>query len=405
MTSAGNQPLSGIRVTDFTWIGAGSFTTKLLADFGADVIKIESAGRLDTLRDGAPFKDGIRGVNRSGYFADRNSSKRSMTIDMKHPDGQALARKLIARSDVVANNFAPGTMEKFGLGYDAVRKIREDIVYISMSMQGVAGPDHKYLGYGLTIGALTGMQHLTGLPDREPAGTGTNFPDHIPNPCHAAFAILAALRHRRRTGEGQMIDMAQIEPMVSLLGPAIMEWTANGRDAVRQGNQHAATVPHGVFPCRGTDRWIAISCSGNQQWNALVGVLGLKSDGLETVTERWTRRDEIADLVASATRAWDAQELMDALQAVGVAAGVVRDASDIVLRDPQLKDRGHWVRLVHPEMGESIYNAPPFRMMGVETGPHAPAPLLGQHTEEICQKVLDMSADEVSALQDAGVLR
>jgi benzylsuccinate CoA-transferase BbsF subunit len=407
--AASIKPLAGVRVADFTWIGAGSFTTKLLADFGADVIKIESATRLDTLRDGAPFKDGIRGVNRSGYFADRNTSKRSVTIDMKRPEGQALARKLIARSDVVANNFTPGTMEKFGLGYDAVRAIREDIVYVSMSMQGSSGPEYKYLGYGLTIGALTSMQYLSGLPDRQPAGTGTNFPDHIPNPCHAAFAILAALHHRRRTGQGQYIDIAQTEPTISLLGPAVMQWTANGEVSERRGNQHVAGAPHGVFPCAGEDRWIAVSAIEPAAWRGLVQVLGLSDlagdDRLSHADVRWERRQEIGAAIANATRSWDADRLMEALQNVGVAAGVVRDAAAIVTRDPQLQARHHWVRLQHPEMGESIYNAPAFRMSDVEIGPYSPAPLLGQHTEEVCRDVLDMTGDEIAAMTEAGVLR
>lgn len=407
--SATIKPLSGVRVADFTWIGAGSFTTKLLADFGADVIKIESATRLDTLRDGAPFKDGIRGVNRSGYFSDRNSSKRSVTIDMKQPEGQALARKLIARSDVVANNFTPGTMEKFGLGYDAARAIREDIVYISMSMQGSSGPEYKYLGYGLTIGALTGMQYLSGLPDRQPAGTGTNFPDHIPNPCHAAFAILAALRHRKRTGQGQMIDMAQTEPTISVLGPAVMQWTANGDVPNRRGNQHVAGVPHGVYPCAGDDRWIAISAIGPAAWTGLLQVLGLNSmaadERLQHVNARWERRAEINQAIADAAKLWDAEKLMTALQEVGVAAGVVRDAAGIVTHDPQLQARGHWVSLQHPEMGKSIYNAPAFRMSGVETGPYSPAPLLGEHTEEVCRDVLGMKPGDIAALVESGVLR
>lgn len=407
--SATIKPLSSVRVADFTWIGAGSFTTKLLADFGADVIKIESATRLDTLRDGAPFKDGIRGVNRSGYFADRNSSKRSVTIDMKQPEGQALARKLIARSDVVANNFTPGTMEKFGLGYDAARAIREDIVYISMSMQGSSGPEYEYLGYGLTIGALTGMQYLSGLPDRQPAGTGTNFPDHIPNPCHAAFAILAALRHRKRTGQGQMIDMAQTEPTISVLGPAVMQWTANGDVPNRRGNQHVAGVPHGVYPCAGDDRWIAISAIEPAAWTGLLQVLGLNSmaadERLQHVNARWERRAEINQAIADAAKLWDAEKLMTALQEVGVAAGVVRDAAGIVTHDPQLQARGHWVSLQHPEMGKSIYNAPAFRMSGVETGPYSPAPLLGQHTEEVCRDVLGMKPGDIAALVESGVLR
>jgi benzylsuccinate CoA-transferase BbsF subunit len=402
-------PLSGIRVADFTWIGAGSFTTKLLADFGADVIKIESSERLDSLRLSRPFKDGKRGVNRSGYFADRNSSKRGVTLDLKHPTGQELARRLIATSDVVANNFTPGTMEKLGLGYDAVREIKPDIVYLAMSMQGAAGPEHKYLGYGLTIGALTGLQYLSGLPDREPAGTGTNYPDHIPNPCHAAFATLAALRHRRRTGQGQLIDVAQTEPTIALLGPAVLQYTANGVVAQREGNERPAMFPHGVFPCAGEDRWIAIAVSTDAAWNSLVQVLGspsaLIAPGLSTHAGRLSSRSQVEAAIEAATRKRDADQLMVALQRAGVAAGVVRTAADIMLSDPQLEHRGHWVRLDHAEMGCTVYNAPPFRMTEVSPTPLSPAPLLGQHTREVCRTILQLDDQQIAQLAAEGVLR
>ena len=210
--STSDLPLKGIRVADFCWLGAGSYTTKILGDMGADVIKIESAARLDSLRMAAPYKDGVPGVNRSGYFADRNTSKRSITVDMKHPRALALVRRLIEQSDIIANNFTPGVMEKFGLGYDAVRAMKPDIIYLAMSMQGSQGPERSYLGYGASMVSLTGLHELSGLPDREPAGTGTNYPDHVPNPCHAAFALLAALRHRRRTGQGQLIDLRRSSP-------------------------------------------------------------------------------------------------------------------------------------------------------------------------------------------------
>ena len=407
--AAQDLPLKGIRIVDFTWIGAGSFTTKILADFGADVIKIESSERLDTLRDAAPFKDGVAGVNRSGYFADRNTSKRSVTVNMKDPQGQALVRRLIREADVVANNFTPGTMEKFNLGYEAVREIRPDVVYISMSMQGSTGPEHKYLGYGMTIGALTGFQYLCGAPDREPAGTGTNFPDHVPNPCHGAFAILAALRHRRRTGEGQFVDMAQTEPTIALLGPAVLEWTANRKIAQRRGNRHLPCSPHGVYPCEGVDRWIAIAVTSDAAWQSLVEVLGQPAwamdASLHQAAARVQRSAEIDQQLSATTRGFDAEALMHALQARGVAAGVVRDVSQVVCQDPQLQHREHWRTLDHPEMGPSLYNAPAFRISDVAAGPLSPAPLLGQHNAQVFGDVLGMSEAEVAALEASGALR
>lgn len=401
-------PLAGVRITDFTWIGAGSFTTKLLADYGADVIKIESRERLDTLRDSPPFKDGVRGVNRSGYFADRNTSKRSMTVNMKSAEGQALVRRLIETSDIIANNFTPGTMEKFGLGYEAVRQIKPDIIYLSMSMQGATGPEFKYLGYGMTIGALTSLQYLCGLPDRDPAGTGTNYPDHVPNPCHAAFALLAALRHRRRTGEGQYIDMAQTEPTVALLGPAVLEWTANGHVGQRRGNQHLACSPHGVYPCKGEDRWIAIAATTNDGWNSLRDVLGhpawTQDPALADAATRLARAAEIDAALGQVTVTWEADALMEALQARGVAAGAVRDVGDLMRKDPQLKHRSHWVRMNHAEMGETVYNAPAFRITDIPTGPRAPAPVLGADNEVVCREILGMSDAEFAELLASGAL-
>jgi benzylsuccinate CoA-transferase BbsF subunit len=401
-------PLHGVRVVDFTWIGAGSFTTKLLADHGADVIKIESRGRMDSLRSSRPYKDGVPGINRSGYFADRNSSKRSITLNLKTQAGKDLARRLIATSDIVANNFTPGTMEKFGLGYHDVREIKKDIIYIAMSMQGAAGPEHKYLGYGLTMGALTGLQFLSGLPDHEPAGTGTNFSDHIPNPCHAAFAILAALRHRRLTGEGQYIDVAQTEPTIALLGPTMADCSANDHIQERSGNERAPRAPHGVFQCTGNDRWIAISAWQDESWAALCKVLGdppfARAPEFRSAEGRWTRRREIEEGIASIVRYWEAEALMSALQRAGVASGVARTAADIVDEDPQLRHRRHWVKLEHPEMGESIYNAPPFRISGMRSTPVAPAPMLGQHTDEVLTEILGLNPAEVEDLRQRDVL-
>jgi benzylsuccinate CoA-transferase BbsF subunit len=401
-------PLAGVRVTDFTWIGAGSYTTKILADAGADVIKIESIDRVDSLRLAAPYKDGVKGVNRSGYFADRNSSKRSLTLNMKHPRALELVSRLIRQSDLVSNNFTPGVMDRFGLGYDAVRALKPDIIYLAMSMQGGTGPQRHYLGYGATMAAVTGIQHLTGLPGREPAGTGTNYPDHLPNPCHAAFAVLAALWHRRRTGEGQRIDMAQTEPTVALLGPAVLDYTLNGHVAQARGNRHLDAAPHGVYACTGDDRWVAICVMNDAQWQGLRTALHdpawTRDDALQTSQGRLARAAELDTRLNDETARHDAQVLVERLQACGVPAGRVNTAADVIA-DPQLNHRGHWLTLVHPEMGPSLYNAQPFRNSRRPAGEARPAPLLGQHTHEICTTLLGLDEDEISLLAQEGALR
>jgi len=277
-----------------------------------------------------------------------------------------------------------------------------------MSMQGASGPESRYLGYGASMAALTSLQHLIGLPGREPIGTGTNYPDHIPNPCHAAFAIVAALIHRRRTGEGQFIDIAQTEPTLALLGPVMLDQTANGRTQTRKGNAHECYAPHGVYPCAGEDRWIAISVETDAQWQSLVDVLGQPP---ALVDVRWAGqlarlhdRDALDAAVAAATQARDSEALMHELQARGVAAGVVRDAPGVLHADEQLAHRRHWLRLEHPEMGYTVYNSEPFRFSRSALGPLRASPLLGQHTLEVCTTILGMPAAEVEALQAQGVL-
>lgn len=409
MSEEKKLPLAGLRVADFCWIGAGSYTTKVFGDLGADVIKIETSTRLDSLRLAGPYKDGKPGVNRSGYFADRNTSKRGITIDMKHPKALAVIRRLIAKSDIVANNFAAGVMDKFGLGYEDCRKIRADIIFIGMSMQGSQGPQRDFRGTGSSIAALTGIQDLSGLPDRIPAGTGTNYPDHLPNPCHAAFALLAALRHRRRTGQGQFIDFAQTEPMLSLMGPTFLDLTVNGRLQQRRGNDHPWAAPHGVYPAAGDDRWIAISVMDDAQWAALVDAMDRPAWALEarwqTMPQRWRGRAELDASLSAWTAQHDKQALMLRLQGVGVPAGAVQDAHDVTRVDPQLQHRGHWVRLPHAEMGESIYNNLPFRFSRTPVRPQRAAPMLGEHTREILHGMLDLSNAEIDALEAEQVLR
>ncbi|MES3004148.1 MAG: CoA transferase [Pseudomonadota bacterium] len=402
-------PLAGLRVADFCWIGAGSYTTKIFGDMGADVIKIETSTRLDSLRLAGPYKDGKPGVNRSGYFADRNTSKRGITIDMKHPKALGVIRKLIERSDIVANNFAAGVMDKFGLGYEDCAKIKPDIIYLAMSMQGSKGPQRDFRGTGSSIAALTGIQYLSGLPGRIPAGTGTNYPDHLPNPCHAAFALLAALRHRRRTGKGQFIDFAQTEPMLSLMGPTFLDLTVNGNLQDKRGSDHRWAAPHGVYPAAGKDRWIAITVMDDAQWSALVDAMGRPAWALEprwqTMPERYRDREELNRLLGAWTANQDAQELMLKLQAKGLPAGAVQDAHDVTRVDPQLAHRGHWVRLPHAEMGESLYNNLPFRFTRTPVQPTRPAPLLGEHTREILRDMLKLGDAEIDALESEQVLK
>lgn len=400
--------LEGIRIIDFCWVGAGSYTTKILADLGADVIKIESNAKVDGIRMSGPFAQGIPGINRSGYFADRNTSKRSITMNMKTDRARELARALVAEADVVTNSFTPSVMAKFGLGADDALALNPRIVFVGMSMHGSTGPDRDAPGYGLTISALTGLHYMSGIPGRLAAGTGTNYPDHIPNPGHAAFAILAALRHARRTGQGQFLDIAQTEATIPLLGPAMLQASINGVDRPPLANRHDRYAPHGLFPTDGADRWVAIAVTADEQWPRLVATLGIDPDAIdrEWDEEKARKRDEerIETLIADAVRQRTSEDVFLALQAAGVPAGIVHDAKGVVADDEQLAHRGHWIRLDHAEMGETLYNALPFRMSATPSRIERPAPMLGEHTQEIAETLLGLDEGEIDRLREEQVL-
>jgi benzylsuccinate CoA-transferase BbsF subunit len=394
-------PLNGIRVADFSWVGAGPFLTKPLADHGADVVKVESRTRVDPIRSMAPFRDGVKGVERSGYFANRNSSKRSICLDLKHPRGRELALRLIEVSDVVVNNFSPGTMDRLGLGYDAARAVRPDVVYLEMPMLGTEGPHRDCRGYGLTIGAAGGMLGLTGYDDGPPVGGGTNYPDHVPNPLHGAVAVLAALRKRRRTGQGEYIELAQLESTINAIGPAIVA-AATGKVVRKAGNDDDIAAPHGVYPCAGADRWCAVAVFDNEQWVATRTLLGgghwADHPELDTVEGRRRSRRLLDELLAAATRHWDADRLAAELTARGVAASAVLHADDLVYKDIQLQARGHWVTLKHEVMGPTIYDGIPYRLSETPGHLRSPAPLLGADTRDVCVELLGVRADDYEAL-------
>lgn len=405
----GKLPLEGILVADFTWVGAGPYSTKMLADFGAEVIKIESGVRPDALRRNPPFKDKKPGLNRSGYFANRNTNKRSLQIDMNNEKSRELVKKLIAKADVVSNSFTPNTMEKWGLGYEEVRKLKEDIIFICMPMQGTTGPHKDFMGFGATMNALIGFNYLTGLPDREPIGTGTNYPDHVPNPCHAAFAILSALRYRKKTGKGQYIELAQTESAISVIASAVMDAANNGRVSKRAGNWVSYAAPHGAYPCKGEDRWCVISCMNDKEWGNFLEASGLmyliEDNRFRSLSNRVQHAEELDAIIADWTRQRTAEEVMNLLQEHHLSAGVVESAQDLIDYDPHMRFRDHFVRLDHPEMGDSIYNNPPFKLSGTPGILRKSAPLLGEDTEYVCKEIIGLTDEQFQKYKQEDVFQ
>lgn len=398
--------LSELVVLDFCWVGAGAFVTRLLADLGANVIKVESRSHPDNLRLSGPHKPGAKQLESSGYFASRNTGKRSFALNMSHPKARDIALKLAARCSIVTNNFRPGVMQKWGIDYDAVKKLNESIIYLSMPMQGSAGPHRDYIGFGSTISALCGLVQMAGIPGRTPVGTGTHYPDHVPNPGHALVALLAAVYHRKRTGEGQHIELAQIESTINLLGPSLLSWSATGALPVLCGNQRSDHTPCGVYPCAGDDVWCAIEVETDAQWHALVDVLGQPAWAADSrfasMEGRASERALIDQSLRRETARLEAASLARKLQAADVPASIVETNADVLV-DDQLLARGYWQKLQHPEMGEIIANVPPFILSDKKRqAPPAP-PLLGQHTREIAGELLAMTSNEIDGLIDEQV--
>ncbi len=398
--------LEGLKVLDFCWVGAGAFVTRILADLGAEVIKVELHAHPDNLRLSGPHRPGAKALESSGYFASRNTSKKSIALNMTLPEGRAIAERLAARCGIVTNNFRPGVMDKWGLSYDAIAAINPSVIYLSMPMQGTAGPHRNYIGFGSTIAALCGLVNMAGLPDRPPLGTGTHYPDHVPNPGHALVALLAAVFYRSRTGKGQYIELAQIESTINVLGPSLLNWSAEGELPARNGNRSIGVVPRGVFPCATDDTWCAIEVETDQQWRGLADALGrpawMDEASLQTASGRAARENEIERLLGDLTRKFEAPALMALLQQHGVSASIVNTSAD-VLSDPQLAARNYWQSISHAEMGEVIVNRPPFRVMGEPRPQLGSPPLLGEHTIEIAREWLDMDAAESQRLIDAQV--
>lgn len=399
------QPLAGIRILDFCWIGAGALVTKTLAELGASIYRVESRRHPDNLRLAPPFRPGAEGIEGSGYFASRNPSKQSVAIDMKTEEGRALAFRMASTVDVVTSNFRPGIMERWGFSYDAIREVNPSVIYLTMPMQGAEGPDSTYIGFGSTIAALSGLVALSGQPGRTPVGTGTHYPDHVPNPGHALVALLAALRHRSRTGEGQSIELAQFESTINVIGPAIVQASAGGTPEM-VGNRVPDAAPHGAYECSGGS-WVVIECLDDAQWLALCAALDredLAGDSrFATLEGRKANEDELDAEIAATVAGILRDDVLADLRDAGVPSAPVNSSRDIV-EDPVLWERGFWEEIDHPVIGPMPISRTPFRRVGSPRAALTRPPLLGEHTWDVLSAELGMTREEYDALVESEVL-
>ena len=384
-----SKVFEGIRIADFAWVGVGPLVSKYLADHGAEVIRIESSVRPEPLRRAPPFANDEPGLDNSGYYADFNSSKKCVSLNLQHPDGVKIAKRVVEHCDIVTESFTPKAMRGWGMTYEDLCEVRPDLIMISMPMYGLTGPWSMWQGYGHVLQAAAGISHLTAYPGEEPIGTGVAYTDFLV-PHFAASALLAALDHRQRTGEGQNIDFGQMEAAIHATETMVLDYTVNGREQHALGAGHPDFRPYGTYRCaaRGDDddRWIAITVTNDAELAALADVAGesswtsLEADALDTAIAEWTR-------------SLQAEELMQQLQEAGVAAGVVQTPEDL-RNDPQLEHREHYWMLDHPTMGHRAYDGPSFRLSETPAELTKAAPLLGEDNEYVYKEIVGMSDDE-----------
>ena len=412
----GKPPLSGIKVADFTWVWAGPYCTLQLAHLGADVTRIETKTRPCVTRMLPPWPEGkFDSLNKSGYFNQYNQGKKSLSLNFKYPEAKEVAWRLIKEADVVVNNFASGVMEKMGFGYEAICKVKPEIIMISLSGYGDTGPYHDYVAYGPAQVPLSGLSSLTGYKGFPPMHAGFSYAD--PNAgVHGAFAVLAALYHRKKSGKGQYIDMAQWECAMDLLGEGILECTMNGREPERNGNRDPHMAPHGIFKCQDLpekvldmtiDRWVAIVCEDDAQWARLAAAMGkqeLANDArFRTLAARKANEDELEAIVTQWTLPQKFDEAAKKLQAAGVTAAPCADNKYLCDEDPHMKQRDYWVELPHPEVGIKRHAGIPWRMSETPSGVRSAAPCLGQHTDETLAR-LGYGTAEIESLRKIGAL-
>jgi len=396
----------GVGILELGSGAAGPVATRYFAEHGARVIRVESSKRPDFLRVLFLTPDSRHGLDGSPMYVLLNPAKESVAIDMSKPEGVDLAKRLVAWADVVAENFSPGVMEKWGLGAEGVRALNPRAVMVSGCLFGQTGPQRRYPGFGGQGSAIAGFNHLTGWPDREAHGPYGTITDSL-SPRYVAVALAAALWERRRTGRGRHIDLSQIEAGVYSLSEMIVRWSANGEGEVRRGNRSERHAPHGVFPCAGEERWVAIAVLSDEAWRGLRRALDdpdwARDPALETAEGRLARCEEVEAHLAEATRAWDRDRLAERLRAEGVEAGAVQDLDDL-LADPQLAHRGHFVPLAHEHLGELCFERSGLRLSESPGGYTAPGPHLGQHTRAVLGELLGLDAAALDDLAAREVL-
>ncbi len=397
--AATDRPLAGLKVLDFMWAVAGPTVSRLLADAGATVIRVESSVRLDAVRTFLPFINNEPGPENGATFNNMNAGKLGITLNPGTAAGREVAEDLVRWADVVCESYTPRIMASWGLGYDSVRDINPSVVMLSSCLFGQTGPLADYAGYGNLSGALAGFYNITGWSDRAPVGPYGAITDYT-SPHPATASLLAAIDHQRRTGEGRYLDFSQAEASIHFIAPAVLEYLRNGNVVGGRGNASNHYCPHGVFPAAGDDRWVAVVAQDDAAWQSLATLIGCPELADLPLAERLARRDELEPAVATWTNGLDESEAERQCQAAGIAAHRVQNSPELAI-DPQLEHRNHWVEVPHATHGTTIIEAPRFSMSRSRVWPETAGPALGEHLYEVLTDHLGYNADQIAELAAA----
>ena len=396
-------PLAGIRVLDLTMMWAGPYATRVLAEMGAEILKIESPGAWDNIRTLIPLEGVAEPWNASWYFNDYNRDKKSVTLDLAQARGRELFLELVAQADVVIENYRASVMDNLGLGYETLRAARADIIMISMAGFGKFGAERDHVGFGPIIEQMSGLASLSGYgDDGVPYKTGVSYGDPVAGKA-AAAAVAMGLIKRRKTGLGVHVDLGQRETMSTLIGEAFVAASLRGEEAPQHGNRDSRFAPQGVYRCVGSEQWLAISVRTDHEWRALAAVAGADSVAGLSFRERLERHDELDALLGAWAAGQEPQAAMETLQGAGVPAGRVLD-SEQIHDDRHLAARGYWVELPHPRMHAWKQPTTTWRFFEANPQLRRHAPLFGEHTREVLSTLLGVSEDELDALQAQAVI-
>ena len=407
--------LSHIRICDFTGQLAGAGATRFLAAMGAEIIRIEDPvmqGHWDILRGMAPYVDERRGTDLGGAFNNHNVGKLGITLNLRTDKAKDLLRKLIARADVVTENFAAGVLDRWGFTYEVMKEIRPDIIYVSNCGFGHRGPYGTYKTWGPIVQAVSGLTFGSALKDQAPAGWGYSYMDHT-GAYYMAIAIMAALRHRNTTGEGQHVDLACVEAGATLNGPAMLDYTVNGRPLRREGSPDAnrsdspAMAPHGIYPSAGEDEWVAIACRDDADWRAFAAVVAdpwVGEPRFAQVEGRKAAEDQIDRLTALWTRSRGKFECARTLRAAGVPAAAVQRPGERIDEDPDTSAWGLWPTAHHTAMGDVRVDGLPVHLSETDWSITRGGPCLGEHNDQVFGGILGLTADEIASLRAEGVI-